>query len=53
MTVIAMGGLKDFQTANCKKGCKFADKKALAKGHPCCTFAFGADNQDGICKTRR
>ncbi len=44
--------LKGFQATNCK-GCKFADKKKVGSGKPCCQYAFGLDVQGDKCNTRR
>lgn len=41
-----------FRAENCP-GCIFANKEALDKNKPCCTYPGTITNNSGICQTRR
>lgn len=44
--------LKKYQLANCPD-CRFADKKKVGSGTPCCTFPGKLESWNGKCLTRR
>lgn len=42
-----------FQKANCARGCRFAERKLVGSGKPCCTFSGKLEVKGITCKTRR
>ena len=44
--------LAAFQMKNCA-GCRFADKKAVGSGTPCCTYGGKLEYRNNVCQTRR
>ncbi len=45
-------GMRDFQNANCKKGCRFADEAKVGSGTPCCRFGFQLITDGETCYSR-
>ncbi len=45
--------LAEFQTANCGKGCRFANRAKVGTGLPCCYFAWGPIVvKEAVCYSR-
>jgi len=47
-----MENLAKFQEANCK-GCKFAERKLVGTGKPCCTYWTSIQVEGKKCLTRK
>ena len=41
-----------FQDKNCR-GCRFADRRTVGSGRPCCTYCSHLDTDGVVCRTRR
>ena len=45
-------GMADFQNANCKKGCRFANEEKVGSGLPCCRYGSHLISDGETCYSR-